>query len=370
MKKTIHIVNGEYYAGAERVQDHLAACLPGFGWEVHFVCLKPVLFPQMSTSAAETIHVLPMRSRFDIRPVLALASMIRKGGYHIVHTHTPRSILVGAMAARLAGRPLVHHLHSPAAEDTEQTGKNRINALVERFCLRQVRRLIAVSERTRQWYEGMVPPGRMRVVLNGVPGPETLPERDPPGLEAPSKPPVIGAVALFRPRKGLEKLLEALAELKLSGLPAHLLAVGTFVSDEYRESVLAHAASLGVSEDVTWAGFTNDVPSMLARMDCLCLPSLFGEGLPMVVLEAMAWGVPVVASDVEGVGEAVRNGQDGLLVPPADAPALAGALRALLTDGDFWTRARESARKRQQEEFSDVAMARHTAEVYAEVMEE
>ena len=90
------------------------------------------------------------------------------------------------------------------------------------------------------------------------------------------------------------------------------------------------ARQLEVDDLIDWVGFTRDVEAQLAQMDLFVLPSLFGEGLPMVVLESMAAGVPVVATSVEGVPEAIRDGIDGLLVEPDDAGQLADAIRTLV----------------------------------------
>src|SRR5690606_9493400 len=103
-------------------------------------------------------------------------------------------------------------------------------------------------------------------------------------------------------------------------------------------------------------------------MDLFVLLSLFGEGLPMVVLEAMASGVPIVATEVEGVPEAIRPNQDGLLVPPHDAPRLAEAIERFIARDVDWNAFRVSALARQRERFSDQSMAAGVAEVYRAVL--
>ena len=136
-------------------------------------------------------------------------------------------------------------------------------------------------------------------------------------------------IALFRPRKGLEVLLEALALLRSRGLPVRLRAVGSFETPEYESHVKQLAGQLNLEAAIDWAGFARDMDGELARMDLFVLPSLFGEGLPMVVLEAMSAGLPVVASAVPGVPEAVRDGVEGLLVEPANRGGPGSGDRAL-----------------------------------------
>ena len=104
-------------------------------------------------------------------------------------------------------------------------------------------------------------------------------------------------------------------------------------------------------------------------MDLFVLPSLFGEGLPMVLLEAMSAGVPIVASRVEGVPEAVTDGREGLLVSPGDPRGLAQAIRRFISGEADWQAIAERARRRHAEQFSDSRMAAGVAEVYRHVLE-
>ena len=149
-------------------------------------------------------------------------------------------------------------------------------------------------------------------------------------------------MALFRPRKGTEVLLEALAVLKQEGVNVRLRAVGPFETPEYENDIMQKVAELGVGDMIDWMGFQTDVNQQLRAMDLFVLPSLYGEGLPMVVLESMANAVPVVASRVEGIPEAVRDGVDGLIFEPADANDLANKLKSMIGDKKRWRAMSES----------------------------
>src|SRR5262245_45174319 len=92
--RVLHVINGEHYAGAERVQDLLAARLPEFGYEVGFACVKPVQFPNLRKSTQTPLYDLSMRSRIDLRAAWELRRIIRQDGYELLHAHTPRSLLV------------------------------------------------------------------------------------------------------------------------------------------------------------------------------------------------------------------------------------------------------------------------------------
>jgi glycosyltransferase involved in cell wall biosynthesis len=359
----LHVINGEHYAGAERVQDLLAGCLPKFGFEVGFACVKLERFADLRQTREALLYDTRMRSKFDLRPARRIAGIVRREGYRLIHGHTARTAMIGALAARLAGVPFVYHVHSLTSRNCARPWSNRFSAIVERLSLRGAARLIAVSksladEMIRQGF----PAERISVVHNGVPMLYEAPFRKTPrGLWT------LGAVALFRPGKGLEELLDALAILRRRGFSIRLKAVGAFESPEYERSILSRAEQLGVSEIIEWTGFTGDVTSELLTLDLFVLSSL-SEGMPMVVLEAMACGVPVVASSVGGVPEAIRNGQDGLLTIPGDADDLARAIAAVIDGQADWHSLRFSALKRQGQLFSDESMARGMAEVYREVL--
>jgi glycosyltransferase involved in cell wall biosynthesis len=146
-------------------------------------------------------------------------------------------------------------------------------------------------------------------------------------------------------------------------------AVGGFETPGYESAVLCLSERLGLAEAIDWTGFTNDVPRELSRIDLFVLPSLFGEGLPMVVLEAMAVGLPVIASRVEGVPEAVRHRETGLLVDAGSVSQLAGAIEELIQGGVDYRELSSAALRRQREHFSDRAMARGVADVYESVLQ-
>jgi glycosyltransferase involved in cell wall biosynthesis len=365
--RVLHVVNGEHYAGAERVQDLLALELPALGFEVGFACVKPGRFPASRRSKLSALYECPMRGPIDLGCVKCLVELIRSENYALVHAHTPRSVLVGSLAAERAGVPLVYHVHSPTARDSTRRLRNFLNAKLEWWSVRHAARLIAVSPSLRQWMcdQGFAV-DRVQYVPNGVPVAEaTSPRRGPTGGWT------LGMVALFRPRKGIEVLLEALAKLRSQRLDIRLRAIGPFETPAYEAEVKNLANRLGIEDTITWTGFVTDVAAELARIDLFVLPSLFGEGLPMVVLESMAAGVPVVASRVEGVPEAIRHGEEGLLCEPGNTDQLAAAIEEIVADQgrlDYAAMSR-NAQQRHRELFSSRAMAAGVARVYREVLD-
>jgi glycosyltransferase involved in cell wall biosynthesis len=361
---SLHLINGEHYSGAERVQDLLAKQLPRYGCEVGFVCVKPQRFPNSRETKTAPLVEMPMRSRFDLRVVKRIAEIIRSEDYDLVHAHTPRTALVGRLAARKAGVPFVYHVHSPAGRDSTRRLLNWVNATAEWTVVRGADRLIAVSPSVRDYMINRgISAERITCVPNGVPIATVQVDRRPPTGTW-----TLGAVALFRPRKGIEVLLEALAVLRSRNVNVRLRAVGGFETPEYKAQVFGLAERLGLSEAIDWIGFTRSVNRELAKINLFTLPSLFGEGLPMVVLEAMAAGLPVIASRVEGVPEAVLHRETGLLVEPGSVSQMVQAIEEVVTGSVDYTTLSSGARARHAELFSDTTMAAGVANVYRDVL--
>jgi len=362
--KILHLINGDLYAGAEQVQDLLAGRLGEFGYEMGFACLKPGRFATQRRCQQTPLFDVPMRSRLDWSPVRRVAQTIRDGNYRLLHTHSPRAAMVGRVASALAGVPMVHHLHSPAAAEYRRSWRNQFNALTERISLAKAAALIAVSHSVADYARReSLRADRLHVVHNGVPTQGALVAR-----QLPTGSWTLGAVALFRPRKGLEVLLDAMAILRGQGLSVRLRAVGAFLNPEYERQIKDQAARLNLQESIEWVGFTRDVVGEMRRMDLFVLPSLFGEGLPMVVLEAMSVGVPVVATRVEGVPEAVRDGIDGLIAEPADPRDLARMITRVIDGTVDGSKLARAAHQRQAEHFSDNSMAAGVSRVYDQVL--
>ena len=357
--KTLHLINGEHFSGAERVQDLLALALPEFGYEVGFACLKPDKFPKVRNSETQ-LHTLTMNSRFSVGCFRDIVELANKENYQVLHAHTPRTLMIGALASRKLKCPLVYHVHSPVGRDSNRGLMNWFNGVIEKISLRQVSKMICVSNSLGGYMREIGhDPEKLAVVPNGV---ELVKD-----LKIPTVPTgtwTIGTMALFRPRKGTEVLLEALKILKDNNSPVRLRAVGPFETEAYEAEVMAHVEALGVGDMIEWTGFQTNVNEQLAQMDVFVLPSLYGEGLPMVVLEAMANGVPVVASNVEGIPEAVRDGVDGMIFQAADPQDLAHKLSSLVGNDQMWETMSRSSLDRQRTLLSDRSMAQGVAGVY------
>jgi glycosyltransferase involved in cell wall biosynthesis len=170
----------------------------------------------------------------------------------------------------------------------------------------------------------------------------------------------VGTIARLDEMKGIDVLLRAV--VSLAG--ARLIVAGRGPD----ESVLHRLATkLGIDDRVEWVGWTEQPAEQLPRFTVFVLPSR-SEGLPLSVCEAMLAGLPVVASDVGGVGEVVVDGETGVLVPPDHPDALAGAIETLLRDAALRARMGEAGRQRARTHFTASAMARSYESLYAELV--
>ncbi len=361
----VHVINGEHFSGAERVQLHLAHRLPETGFVSDFVCIKPNAFPEHFDAPVGMLQNLPMRNRFSFSVAYQVARFAKHRHAKLLHAHTPRSAMIASIASRIAKLPWVYHVHSPAARDSTRPWLNRFNYWAERLSLKNCVHQITVSNSLRRevlrtgWFEN-----RVTVVHNGVPAATLVRTTREPNDGTWT----LGMIALMRPRKGLETLLDALRCVLNAGLPVRLRCIGSFETESYQRSIMARVDQLKLRDAIDFTGFTRDIAGELMRLDALVLPSLFGEGLPMVVLEAMAAGVPVIATSVEGTPEAIRHNVEGLLAEPGSPGSLAAQIAGLV-QGDFhWEDLSHAANKRHAECFSDRAMAQGVAEVYRRVL--
>jgi glycosyltransferase involved in cell wall biosynthesis len=269
------------------------------------------------------------------------------------------------LAAALMQVPLiVDHWHG-------FTRFNRKRRLICRFlgCLTDLSLTVSQGVKDYLLKEIGLNPAKVRVVPNGVdlaridaarPGPEV--RRD---LGLPEEVPVVGLVGrLDHWGKGHKELFTALAQLK-ERWPCQALIVG---GGRRMEEIKQAAADLGLAGEVHFLGARQDVPDLLQAMDIFVLPS-YSEGVSLALLEAMAAGLPVIATAVGGTPEAVTDGVTGLLIPSRDAGALAEALERLLSDPALAKNLGENARKAVAEKFSLERLDREINEIYGELLE-
>jgi glycosyltransferase involved in cell wall biosynthesis len=267
------------------------------------------------------------------RFVPELASVIRRERVDLVYCNNMMVKAIGALAARQTGTPCVFHVRNVH----ERAGRVLLYAgTLARF--HQVKRIIAVSEASAAPYRRFAP-GKVCVIRNGVDlsgfDPDTVPRgtfRRELGVSPTAV--LVGYTGQFIPRKGLDVLIRAAARV-LPGRPdLEFVAVGWSPAGstvDHQAGYEKLARDLGVGSRIRFVGFRDDVRPAVVDFDMLVLPA-WQDPFPRAVIEALALGVPVVASRVGGIPEIVEHDRHGLLVPPGDVDALASAIAALADD--------------------------------------
>jgi glycosyltransferase involved in cell wall biosynthesis len=299
------------------------------------------------------VSIVPIGGALDVRAVARLARIFRS--IDLVHTHGHFALnVVARVAGRLGGARVLSHMH---VQNVFRVGRGRgVQIVLDNATAHLCFALVAVSEATRaEIVRQGYPPERVVTVLNGIePAAPVEPRRLAAG-------PTILEVARLAEVKGQRTLLAALGRLDASAI---LVGQDHEHGGAYQDELQALAAQLGVADRVVFAGYRADVPALLAGCDVFCLPSRI-EGMPLVVLEAMAYGKPVVATSVGGTPELVVDGVTGILVPPDDATALADALAVVLADPARARRMGEAGRARVERAFSLAASTERVLSLYS-----
>jgi glycosyltransferase involved in cell wall biosynthesis len=318
--------------GAENMVVTLAAALRGLGDQPVVATDRPGWMTERAAAEGLPVWIETQRPGVDVRWILRLARRIRRERIDFVHSHEFSMNVFGGAAALLARRPALSTIH----------GRSWVAERPRRIAAYRVLRglgipIAAVSRDLAGYLAGRfrLPLKALRVVHNGIPLPPLPPAAERPGRRAaaraalgiPPDGPLLVAVGNLYPVKDHANLLRAVA--RLEG-PARVAIAGR---GEEEESLRRLAAELGLSERLHLLGLRDDVDRVLWAGDVFVQPSR-SEGLPLAVLEAMTFALPIVATRVGGLGEAIADGTSGRLVPPGDPAALAAALSQVLDSGD------------------------------------
>jgi glycosyltransferase involved in cell wall biosynthesis len=301
----------------------------------------------------------PMRPLRDLRALQEVVGVLKALGPELVTAHGAKVGMLGRVAARALHLPLIVTVHGWACAP----GTPRLQAAVSRRLERLVgplaSKVITVSEFDRRFglAARLVAEGRVVTVHNGMPDVSPTLRADPGRT-----PPRLVMVARFEPQKDHSTLLHALGELRDHSWDLDLVGDGPL-----KEQMKALADQLGIGGRVRFLGQRNDVARLLAEAQVSLLVSHW-EGLPLSILESMRAGLPVVASSVGGVGESVRDGETGYLVPPAGVDLLRDRIARLLTNPELRARLGTSGRQYYEQHFTMDQMVNNTLAVYHEVL--
>lgn len=359
--------------GAENMVVQLGLALRDLGHAPIVVTMREGWMTERAAAGGLPVWIEPQRPGLDLGWVARFARRLRRERIDVLHSHEFAMNVFGGTAAVLARVPSVSTIHGK-----HWIADRKRRAIAYRVLARLGVPVVAVSEDLASYLaSGLgIPREQIRLVHNGIPmrppkvGAEHTPiaaaraaEGAAPdrveirrSLGLPAEGPLILAVGNLYPVKDHATLLRALPEL-----PGARVAIAGRGEEE--PNLRRLAAELGIEARVHLLGLRDDVDRLLAAADLFVQPSR-SEGLPLAVLEAMAAGLPVVATRVGGMGEAVADGETGILVEPGRPEALAAALRRLLGDDVLRERMGRAARTRAQAEFSVETMARRYVALY------
>lgn len=322
---------------------------------------------QALTAIGVPVHVIASEKAFDISIWKKVRAFLTEQRIDIVHVHGTRANTNVMWAARRLGLPLIYTIHGWSFHDGLNPLIKRARIAAEKYITRKAQVNICVSDSNRE--TGIKTFGRFDsvVIKNGVnpvkfnPGAEYPDVKAAYGIRADQL--VIGYIARMTLQKDPVGMLEGFS-LALQQFPdMKLLMIG---EGELKETALEAARRLNITDHVIFDNFRQDVPAVLNGVDIYCLPSLW-EGFPIGVLEAMAMGKAVIASDVDGTREAVTDGDNGLLVPAKNSETLAAAIVKLAKDktlrGELQQRAIDTIRSK----YTVSGMTRQIEKIYQQL---
>jgi glycosyltransferase involved in cell wall biosynthesis len=362
----LHIIGTLQLGGAESQVATLAQALNNERYTVSVCCLHRE-GAQANVLRNKGINVVSFNMRLRYWPVTVyrLYRLIKQLNVQIVHTHLYDSGIWGRLVGKLAGAPVIM-----TTEHGMTLWKKSHHLILERFVNQFTDKIIAVSEdirRRRIEHEG-VPPEKIITIPNAVNieqfSQASARNKIRKQLNLDSYAPVVGAVARLVPPKRLDYLLAA-ARLVCQAAPqARFIIIG---DGPLRQELENQAAELKEVGCVQFLGSRQDIPDLLSALDIFVLSSE-REGLPVAMLEAMAASVPVVVTGVGGIPEVIRDGQNGLLVPPHEPERLAQAILNLIGDPGLRRNLAEQGLKTVNAHFSANAVSRQIIALYDDLL--
>lgn len=335
--------------------DNRIMCMPG----PYVQPLRERGIPTQAVDLPRAVHPFQMTVA-----LFQMMAYMRRERIDLVHTHCSMPGILGRLAARLAGVPvIVHTIHGLHTTEGAGAVLVRLYDWSERFVgsfthllLSQNRADLEVARRS-----GFTAPERMHLIGNGIDLTRFQPE---PRIPEPDGVFTIHCTARLEPVKNHPMLFEALRRLRAAGRKVRLRLVG---DGELRAEYERRCAEMGIAEAVDFLGYRDDMTRLLAQSDIAVLTST-KEGIPRAMMEAMAMKIPVVATRVIGTEETVVDGETGFLVPLDDVEALTDRLSRLLDDPDLRRAMGERGRARVEAEFDENAIVDRLADAYRRLL--
>ncbi len=354
-------------------------------YEVHFAS-SPGPYVERIREAGFVFHPISIKRSYDllshVRSIVSLRKLMIRERYHVVHTHTPVAALLGRIAARLSRVPIVlytahgfyFHDRMPRLKRSAFAFLEKVGSALTDFTFTQ----------SGEDYEAAVSMGiaredRLLHIGNGVDierfNPVTLSGRrtamrDALGL-SPDQPVACIIGRLVR-EKGYFELIDAFSSVVREMPEARLIVVGGALEsdhDDAEREILRRVSERALDGVIKFLSFRDDIEEILCASDVFVLPSL-REGMPRSILEAMAMGLPVVATNIRGSREEVEDGLSGILVEVGDVGGLAAAIQSLLRDTEKRTRMGRRGREITEERFNEQMVVKKQADIVRQLLKE
>jgi glycosyltransferase involved in cell wall biosynthesis len=322
-----------------------------------------------------SIYLFPLFLYDVLRTLFRIVRIIKNRKIDLIHTHLPDSSTYGVVAGRLTGKPVVASIHSSIIIPFKRSApfRNWLRRIVINSVYKRADTVVCCGKDVADSMveqEHLSKKTRTEVIVNGVDNEKFACPKDikriREGLSLPEQSRVIGCISRLEAPKGHIYLIRAAARIKEKYPLLRVLIVG---DGPYLEELKKESKKAGVEEHVRFLGRRSDIPDILAVSEVFAFPSLY-EGLPMVVLEAMATKRPVVASNIPGTTELISDGEDGYLVPVKDEISLAEKIDKLLSDPDLANSMGEHAGSKVQERFTVKKMVENVQALYQSILEE
>ena len=366
--RVLHLLSSTGYHGAENMAAELIRQLSAQGVNNHLGVFRSSDRSNTDILGATQGHVengtvYDCRGRFDMRTVFALRQYIVSHDIDIIHSHKYKTNLYALLANIGLRRKLFSTCHNWLGDSFTM----RFYAWLDKRILRNFDMIVGVSNEIRDELKKHVSHEKIMKVGNGIDiqkYKKPVDKKEAKRVLHVDDKQVIGFVGRLSPEKGIGYLLRAVSSLINEGQNVCVMIVG----DGEQIGVLREEArALKMEDRVIFTGNRSDTPMLYGAMDVFVLPSL-QEAFPMVILEAMACGVPVVATRVGDVAEIFEPNTSGLLVEAGDVTTLQNAIKEVLTDKNAAARMSEAARTRTEQRFSSVAMAKQYYSLYQRIM--
>jgi len=332
--------------GAERALLQIASRLDRNKWEPLVISLSgPGKITGLLEAQDITVRCLNARSRWDIGVLSRLRAQLREFRPDVLQTFLFHANIAGRVAARRLGIPVV--VSGVRVVETDARWRMQVDRMTNRLVTHNV----CVSKSVEDQYRQLgVSADRLSVIPNGVDLQrfEAATPADLAQFDVPTGARTVLTIGRLHRQKGIDALIQAMRDVMSEAADIHLLIAGEGAE---RDKLQQLAAEAGYGARIHFVGWSDDVPSLLHASDLFVLASRW-EGMPNVLLEAMAARRPVVATDVEGVRECVEDGRSGVIVPPDDAAALSTAIAGLLADPERATSLAAAAQAQVRQHFT------------------